>query len=81
MTYKEIIDQVQAIFIDITDNPTIVLQDTTTSDDVEEWDSLTHIQLVVGIEKHFNISFTAEEIGGYANVGEMCVGIEKKLAA
>ncbi len=79
MTQQEIKDQVQAIFIDITDNPTIVLQDATTSDDIEEWDSLTHIQLVVAIEKHFNVSFTAEEIGGYANVGEMCVGIEQKL--
>ena len=81
MTYEEIINNVQDIFIEITDNPSIVLKPETTSDDIEEWDSLTHIQLVVAIEKHFNINFTAEEIGGYNNVGEMCKGIEKKLNA
>ena len=79
MTYEEIINNVQDIFIEITDNPSIVLKPETTSDDIEEWDSLTHIQLVVAIEKHFNINFTAEEIGSYNNVGEMCEGIKKKL--
>jgi len=79
MTYGQILNEVQEIFRDVTDNPSIVLADDTTSDTVEEWDSLTHIQLVVGIEKHFKISFTAEEIGSYANVGEMCRGIVKKV--
>ncbi len=81
MNYEEIIKDVQDIFIEITDNPSIALKPETTSDDIEEWDSLTHIQLVVAIEKHFKINFTAEEIGGYNNVGEMCEGIEKKLDA
>jgi acyl carrier protein len=79
MTYENVMNEVQEIFRDVTDNPSIVLKPETTSDDIEEWDSLTHIQLVVGIEKHFKISFTADEIGSYANVGEMCSGIEKKL--
>lgn len=80
MTYENVIKEVQDIFIDITDNPSIVLKDTTTSDDIEEWDSLTHIQLVVAIEKHFKVNFTSEEIGGYANVGAMCKGIEEKVS-
>ena len=80
MTYEAIFADVQDIFRDIMDNPSVTLSAQTTSDDIEEWDSLTHIQLVVAIEKHFKIEFTSEEIGGYANVGEMCSGIEKKLA-
>ncbi len=79
MTYENIINDVQDIFVEITDNPSIVLKAETTSDDIEEWDSLTHIQLVVAIENHFSINFTAEEIGGYNNVGEMCSGIGEKL--
>lgn len=81
MTYTEILNDVQTIFHEVMENDSIVLTDTTTSDDIEEWDSLTHIQLVVEIERHFKISFTAEEIGGYANVGAMCKGIEAKLNA
>lgn len=79
MTYEEVMNNVQDIFRDVTDNPSIQLKGDTTSDDIEEWDSLTHIQLVVAIEKHFGISFTSEEIGGYNNVGEMCEGITQKL--
>lgn len=79
MTYEEIISIVQNIFIEITDNPSIVLKPETTSDDIEEWDSLTHIQLIVRIENDLGINFTAEEIGSYANVGAMCEGIKKKL--
>lgn len=79
MAYEQVMSEVQEIFRDITDNHTINLKEVTTSDDIEEWDSLTHIQLVVAIESHFKITFTADEIGSYNNVGEMCKGIEKKL--
>ena len=65
--------------IEITDNPSIVLKPETTSDDIEEWDSLTHIQLIVRIENDFGISFGAEEIGSYSTIGEMCNGIQKKM--
>ncbi|MBC7629000.1 acyl carrier protein [Ferruginibacter sp.] len=79
MTYEQVMNEVQEIFRDINDNPTINLKAETTSDDIEEWDSLTHIQLVVAIESYFKITFTADEIVSYNNVGEMCEGIVKKL--
>lgn len=79
MNTEEIIRQVNDIFIEVLDNPDIKIGYETTSQDVEEWDSLNHIQLVVAIEKHFKIRFTSAEIINFKNVGEMCNAIKTKL--
>jgi len=78
LSFDEILVQVNEIFKNILDNDAISLKTTTTANDIEEWDSLTHIQLIVAIEKHFKIRFTTSEITSYSNVGEMCEGIQKK---
>lgn len=79
METTEILKDVNQIFIEVLDDDNIVLHNETTADDVEEWDSLTHIQLIVAVEKHFKIRFTSAEIRGWKNVGEMCEAIKKKL--
>lgn len=71
MDNKEILNQVQEIFHDQLDDESIVLTTETTAEDVDDWDSLTHIMLVVAIEKHFKIKFTSQEILSWKNVGEM----------
>lgn len=71
MEKSQILDEVQAIFREVLDNEEIVLANETTADDIEAWDSLTHIQLIVAIEKHFKIKFTSKEILSWQNVGEM----------
>ena len=71
MERNQILAEVQEIFRDVLDNEEIELQDATTADDIEEWDSLTHIQLIVAIEKHFRIKFTSKEILSWQNVGQM----------
>lgn len=78
MEKQEILSQVEEIFRDVLDNEEIVLTDATTANDVEDWDSLTHIQLIVAIEKHFGIKFTSKEILSWANVGEMVDCIASK---
>lgn len=78
MEVEEIIKQVNKIFIDVLDNEDLTIHSATTASDVEEWDSLTHIQLVVAIEKYFKIRFTSSEIQGFKNVGEMCLAIKGK---
>ena len=79
MDRKEILTQVQDIFRDELDLNDLILNDETTADDVEEWDSLSHIQLIVAIEKHFGLKFTSREIMSWANVGEMIDCIQKKV--
>ena len=78
MDRSEILKTVQDIFRDILDDEEIVLDDSTTSDNVEGWDSLTHIQLIVAIEKQFKIKFTSKEILSWRNVGEMLDSIAAK---
>lgn len=76
---EDVLKQFNEIFIDVLDEEDIEINESTTADDVDEWDSLTHIQLVVAIEKHFKVKFTTSEIESYSNVGEMCKGVMQKL--
>lgn len=79
MEKEQILKEVNKIFCDVLDNEDIVIHLETSAPDIEEWDSLSHIQLVVAIEKHFKIRFTAAEISGWGNVGEMISSLDKKL--
>ena len=79
MTQEDILSKVQNIFRDVLDEENISLTSQTTANDIEEWDSLTHIQLVVAIEKSFMIKFTSKEILSWKNVGEMVETIHAKL--
>lgn len=79
MEKNEILAKVQTIFRDVLDNEEIVLTDETMANDIEEWDSLSHIQLIVAIEKAFGVKFTSLEIKELGDVGDMCQCIERKL--
>lgn len=79
MSNSEIIPQLNEIFVDIIDNEDIKIVPETTANDVDGWDSLTHIQLVVAIERHFKIRFTSKEIQSWKNVGELADSISSKL--
>lgn len=81
MDKSEILKQINTIFIDVLDNPAIALRPETVAADVEEWDSLTHIQLIVAVEKHFRIRFTTSEVQGLKNVGHLCDEVDRKLQA
>jgi acyl carrier protein len=79
MSGEEILEKLNEIFIDVLDDEDIELEIDTTADDVEDWDSLTHIQLVVATEKEFGVKFTTQEIRDLANVGEFISLIEQKM--
>jgi acyl carrier protein len=75
----EILDSLNGIFADVVDDSSVVLRRETTARDVDDWDSLNHIQFIVAIEKHFKIKFTRAEIASWKDVGAMCDAIAGKL--
>jgi len=79
MERQEVLKQVNDIFIDVLEKNDIALNDLTTANDIEEWDSLAHINLVVAIERHFKIRFTSREMQSWDNVGEMIDCICEKI--
>ena len=79
MTRDEIMEKVQTIFRDVFDDDTLIITDSTNSSDIEDWDSLEHITLVVSMEKEFSLSFDLKEVNKLANVGEMVDLIASKL--
>ena len=79
MTKEEILQQINSIFIDILDLHDLTINYATIATDIDAWDSLTHIQLIVGIEKHFRIRFKSDEINNFNNVGEMCDSVLLKM--
>ena len=79
MDKKEILKELNNIFIDVLENDEILISETTTSDDLDDWDSLNHIHLVVAIEKFFKIRFTSTEITIWNNIGDLINSIETKL--
>ena len=80
MNREEIFSKLNEIFTDVLDlEDEVELTDETNANDIEEWDSLSHIQLIVAIEKSFGIKFTSLEIMKWRNVGEMVNSMEEKL--
>lgn len=78
MERNELLTQLEDLFRNILDTETVNLTDKTTANDVDGWDSLTHIHLVVAIEKNFKIKFSSKEILSWKNVGEMMDSILNK---
>lgn len=78
MTREETLAALTSVFRDVLGDDQLVLAEKTTAMDVAEWDSLTHIQLVVAAEKRFRIRFGSREIQSWKDVGEMLDSIAAK---
>ena len=71
MTREYIAEKVQEIFRDVFDDDELVITDETNADDIEDWDSLEHITLIVMMEKEFSMKFDIKEVNKLENVGGM----------
>ena len=79
MTREELFNGIQVIFRVIFDEDDMIVEDKTNSDDIEEWDSLNHINLVSAIEKEFEVRFALGELIALKDVGAMIDLITKKI--
>ena len=76
----ETLEQLNAIFCKVFDDKDIKITSETTTNDIDEWDSLSHVNLVVSIERSFGIKFKNSEIIKWKNVGQMMDSIKERLA-
>ena len=79
MTYPEIHQKLTTVFCDVFDDPKLEISDATTAKDVADWDSITHVNLIVAVEKAFGTSFTTKEVKSMANVGALIQLIAKRV--
>jgi acyl carrier protein len=78
MESNAIYQQLTGVFAEVFDDDAIVLTPTTTAEDVDGWDSLNHIRLIVSVEKAFQIKFSTPEIAKLKNVGGLVALIASK---
>ena len=78
MNKNNIKEKLQNVFVDVFDDEDLTISNSTNSDDIEEWDSLNHVSLVLSIEKCFNIRFMTGEVQSLKDVGEMIELLEEK---
>lgn len=79
MSREEVMKQLNEIFIEVFDDDSIILTDETTSDDIEYWDSLEQINIILSCEKKWNLKFDVNEVKKMKNVGEMVDMIYDKV--
>ena len=71
MTREEVYETLNEVFRDVFDDESIEVNDETTSDDIEDWDSLEHINLLAAVEQEFGMKFNMGQVVSMKNVGEM----------
>lgn len=79
MERNEVLSKMNEICRDVFDDEDLVITETTTADDVEGWDSLTHLSLVNELEETYGVTFTLEEMTGSRNIGELLDALMKHL--
>jgi acyl carrier protein len=72
------LEMLEPLFREVFDDPSITLRRDTSADDIEEWDSLTHMNLVMAVELRFRVKFALGELQTLKNVGEMLDLINRK---
>jgi acyl carrier protein len=71
MTREEVFTKLNEVFRDVFDDETICVNENTTSADIEDWDSLEHINLLAAVEQEFGMKFNMGQVVSMKNVGEM----------
>jgi len=78
MTEEEIYQKLTAIFRDVFDNDDLVARPDLTADEVPDWDSLSHVRLILTVVREFRTQFSAAEIAELKNVGDLATLLRRK---
>ena len=81
MAHESIKQEITDIFEEVMDLEEVTLTDDTTANDIEEWDSLSHIRLIIAIERSFGIKFSNAEIESLKKFGDLVALVGRKKAA
>ena len=79
MKREEIFKKVSIIFQEVLEDDNLIINENQGAEDIDEWDSLTHIMLIVETEKAFQLKFLSSEISNWKNIGDMISAIQDKL--
>ena len=74
------LETLTTVFRQVFEDPTLTLTPESTADDVEGWDSLSHVNLIMAVENKFEIRFKQKEVMRFKNVGELANCVDSKLA-
>jgi acyl carrier protein len=75
-----VIDELTKVFEEVFDQNGLKLSPETTANDIEGWDSMSHVTMLMAVEEHFGIEFKPYEIANLVNVGALISLVDKKLA-
>ena len=71
MQRNEVFERLNKVFREVFDDETITLSENTTANDIEGWDSLTHINVIIAVQEEFDVKFSVKEIIAMKNVGKL----------
>lgn len=81
MSRTDIIDRMTPVFQEVFDDDNLTIDASTTSGDVEDWDSLSNVRLIIAVERAFGVRIKASEVAQLDNVGSLADLVAQKLAA
>lgn len=81
MTLDAMLEQLQTVFRDVFEDDELTINRQTSADNVEGWDSLMHVSLMINVERVFGVKFSTTQVASLKNVGELMDLIESRRAA
>jgi len=76
---SDVLERLNAVFRDVFEDDELAVSPATSPKDIEGWDSLRHVSLVVAVENEFGVTFRSSEVGSFKTVGELSALIERRL--
>jgi acyl carrier protein len=76
---SDTLERLNHVFQDVFDDDDLLVSPLTTAEDVEGWDSLMHVTLMIRVEKAFGVKFTSSQVAGLKNVGQLAELLDQKL--